>query len=91
MCILASSVLTFHDEYLGMIINEPSGKYKDPSYRHFYQKIISVPSETEVSDKTFQKWKKKLIYALNVKTFWESILTELDVDLPRGMFIADVS
>ena len=65
--ILAASVLRFHDEFLGIIRNEPSGKYKYPIHHPFQQKIICVLSETKVSDQTFKKHKKELIYGLKAK------------------------
>ena len=41
-CILAATVLIFHDAFLGMIGNEPIGKYKYPTHNPFHHKIISV-------------------------------------------------
>ena len=34
--ILASYVLLFYDIFLGIIVNEPSGKYKDSSHHSFH-------------------------------------------------------
>ena len=47
--IIYASVLGFHGVFLGIIGNEPSGKYKDPNHHPFYQKIMSSLSETSIS------------------------------------------
>ena len=44
--ILAATVLIFHYNFFGIIGNEPSGKYKDPTHNLFHNKIISVLAET---------------------------------------------
>ena len=67
--ILVASVLIFHDEFLGIIGNEPSGKYKDPINHPFYQKILSIIIELKISDETFEKWNKEVIDGFNGK-YW---------------------
>ena len=52
--ILAASVLRYHHVFIGIIRNEPFGKCTDTSHHTFYQKIISILSENEVSDQTFK-------------------------------------
>ena len=51
--ILAASVLIFHDAFLGIIVNEPSVKYKDTIHQTFHQTIISVPFESNIPNQTF--------------------------------------
>ena len=67
--ILAATVLRFHEAFLGMIENEPSGLYKDPTHHTFLQKIIFVFAETQVSMKTFRKWQDEVIAGFN-KNIW---------------------
>ena len=38
--ILHASVLQFYDAFLGVIVNKPSGKYKDCSHHAFHQKYL---------------------------------------------------
>ena len=66
--ILAASVLRFYDVFIGIIVNEPSGKYRDLSYHPFHQKIFH-PFWTKSSDETFNKWKKKVIDGFNDKNW----------------------
>ena len=46
--ILAASILIFNDEFLGIIVNEPSGKNKDTSHHPFHPKIASILFELKI-------------------------------------------
>ena len=65
--ILAAPVLIFHDVFIGIIGNEPSGKYKDPTHHHFHHKIISILEDTQISIDTFRKWQDEVIVGFNNK------------------------
>ena len=54
--ILDTYVLQFYDAFLGIIRNEPYGKYKDCSHNPFHQNILSALFELNISDETFEKW-----------------------------------
>ena len=54
--ILASSVLAFHKEFLGIIGNKPYGKYRYPTHHPFNKKLISVLSDNLISMVTFCHW-----------------------------------
>ena len=47
MRILADSDLIFNEVFLGIIGNEQSEKYKDPTYNLLHHKIISVLADTK--------------------------------------------
>ena len=57
--------MIFHDAFLGIIGNEPSVKYKDPTHHHFHPKIISVLAETQISIETIRKWQYEVIAGFN--------------------------
>ena len=63
--IFDATVLILHDAFLGIIGNEPSGKYKDPTHHHFHHKIISVPADTYISIEIFHKWQNGVISGFN--------------------------
>ena len=63
--ILAASVLKFSDAFLGIIGNKPSGKYKYCSHHPLHQNIVSILFELNISDETFDKWKKEVIHGFN--------------------------
>ena len=63
----AASVLKPHDAFIGIIKNEPSGKYKDPSHQYFHHKTIYVLSEIYISDQTFKKYKEEVTDGFNAK------------------------
>ena len=67
--ILATTVLIFHEAFLGIIGNEPFFKYKDSTHHTFLQKSISVISETQLSMETFRKWQDEVIAGFN-KNIW---------------------
>ena len=50
-----------HEAFLGIIGNEPSGKYKDQTQDHFFHKSISILAETKNLLKTFRKWQDEVI------------------------------
>ena len=59
--ILVAFVIIFHSSFFGIIGNEPSGKYKDPTHDLFHQKTISFFAEknqwrpfTDVKMKSFE-------------------------------------
>ena len=62
--------MIFHYAFLGMIGNEPSGKYKDPTHHPFIHKSISVIAETQISMETFRKWKDEVIAGFNKTICW---------------------
>ena len=68
--------MIFHEPFLGIIGNETSGKYKDPTHHPFHQKITSVPAKNKNSMKTFRKWQNEDIGGFN-KENW------LEVDVSR--------
>ena len=57
--------MEFHEAFLGMIGNEPSGKYKYPTHHPFIHKSISVLAETQISMDNFRKWKDEVIVSFN--------------------------
>ena len=59
--ILAASVFQFYDDFRGIILNEPSGKYKDRSHHPFHQNIVFILFEVSISNESFDKWKKEVI------------------------------
>ena len=67
-----SKVRQLGDEFLGIIGNELSGKYKDPTHNHFCHKTISVLAETKISMETFLKWQDEVIAGFNEKN-WLSV------------------
>ena len=68
--ILAATVLIFHYTILGIIGNEPPGKYNDPTHHPFHHKIISFLVETQISMETFRKWQDEVISGFNEKVGW---------------------
>ena len=67
--VLAASILRFYDAFLGIIGNEPSVKYKNPSHHNFHQKNVSIHFDLKLSDETFDKRKKEVIYGFNDKNW----------------------
>ena len=67
--IFAATILRFHDAFLGIFGNEPSGKYKDPTHLPFHHKIISVLAETKNLMENFRKWQDEVITGFT-KTNW---------------------
>ena len=65
--LLAASVMIFHESFIGIIGNEPSGNYKYPNHHPFRHKTICVPSETIISMETFRKWQNEFIEGFNNK------------------------
>ena len=63
-----ASVLIFVQEFFEIIVNEPSGKYRDPKHHPFNRKINYVMLDTEVSIVTFRK--RKTIDISNEKSGW---------------------
>ena len=63
--ILVATVLRFHGSFLEVIVNEPSGKYKDPTHHNFHHKIISILSETKILIQTSHKWQDEKISGFN--------------------------
>ena len=63
--ILATSVLKLSDAFLGIIGNKTSGKYKYRSHHPLHQNIVSIIFELNISDETFDKWKKEVIHGFN--------------------------
>ena len=70
--IIAATVLRFHEAFLEIIGNEPSGKYKYPTHHPFHHKIISVLAETQISMETFRKWQDEVIGGYNEK-YWLTV------------------
>ena len=68
--IIADSALIFHELFLGIIGNEPSGKYKDPTHHPYHQKIIPVPEETQFSMDNFRKCQNEFIGGFNENNWW---------------------
>ena len=64
--------MRFHYSFLGIIGNEPFGKYKDPDHHHLHQKIISVISEKNNSMETFRKWQNEVISGFN-QNIWLAV------------------
>ena len=88
--ILAASVLRFYYVFLGIIVNEPYGRYKDHSHHPFNQNIVSILFELKISDETFEKWKKEAIDGFNDKNWLGVNIENLAVDVQKGMLIAVV-
>ena len=89
--ILADTVLIFHDAFLGIIGNETSVNYKDPTHHHFYHKIIPVLADTQVSVETFCKWQDEVIAGFNNNICWPLTLQKLVMFLKKSMSIVVVS
>ena len=83
--ILAAYVLWFYYSFIGIIGNEPSGKYKDRSHHPFYQKIVSILFELKISAKTFEKRKKDVIYGFNDKNWLGVNIEKLAADVQKGI------
>ena len=82
--------LSIYDAFLGIIGNEPSGKYKDRSNHPFHQNIISILFELNIYDETFEKWKKEVIDVFNDKNWSGVNIEKLAVDPQKGMLKAVV-
>ena len=65
--ILAATVLRFHGSFIEVIGNEPSGKYNNPTHHNFHHKIMSILSESNISNQTFHKWQDEVIAGFNEK------------------------
>ena len=82
---LAASVLLFYYAFIGIIGNEASGKYKDRSHHPFHQNIVSILFELNISDETFEKWKKEAIDGFNGKNWLAVNVEKLVVDVQNGL------
>ena len=67
--ILDATVLIFNNAFLGIIGNEPSGKYKDTTHHTFYHKIISVIIKAQISIKNFRRWQDEVIAGFNKRNW----------------------
>ena len=67
--ILAATVLRFHGSFIEVIGKEPSVKYNDPTHHHLHHKIMSILSESNISNQTFQKWQDEVIAGFNEKNW----------------------
>ena len=86
--ILAASVLWFYGVFIGIIVNEPSGKYKYLSYHPFHQKIIFIIFELNITDETVEKCNKEVIDGFNDKNWLGVNIEEFAVDWQKGILIA---
>ena len=85
--IIAATVMRFHDAFLGIVGNKPSGKYKDPTHNPFYHKIISVFVETHISMETLRQWQDEFIAGFNKKNSWQLTFQKLAKVLQKRMLL----
>ena len=85
--ILDATVLIFHDEFLGIVGNEPSSRDKDPTQHHFHHKIISVLSDTHISMENLHKKRDEVIAVFNEKNWLAVDVRKLVKVLQKGMSI----
>ena len=69
---IAATVLKFHEAFLGIIGNEPSGKYKYPTHHHFLQKSFPFFHEHKFQWRPFTNGKMKSLQVL-AKDNWLTI------------------
>ena len=89
--IISADILRFHYAFLGIVGNEPSGKYTDPTHNPFHQNMISVIVVSQTSMETFRKWQYEVIGGFNETIGWQMRLQILSKVLQKGMSIVIVS
>ena len=89
--IIAATVLRFHDAFLGIIGDESSDKYKDPTHHPFHHKIISILAETKISIETFHKWQGEFVASFNKTIGWRLTFQKLAKVWQKGMSVVVVS
>ena len=67
--IIAAYVMRFHEAVIGIIWNEPSGIYNNPTHNTLHQKIIFVISEKLIIIKNLHKWKNEVIEGFEDKSW----------------------